>query len=95
MPTPDGCFGQAPDAIAGASRTHARRASGSLTPTGESAKRTKSVGTVQRDTASPLFVRKRAQALADIVFARLVFQREELLKAPLEALQRMLQQMRA
>jgi hypothetical protein len=58
---------------------------------GKSAKRTKSVGTVQRDSASPLFVRKRAQALADIVFTRLAFQKEELLKAPLQALQRMLQ----
>jgi hypothetical protein len=58
---------------------------------GKSAKRTKSVGTVQRDSESPLFVRKRAQALADIVFTRLVFQKEELLKAPLQALQRMLQ----
>ncbi len=78
-------------AIAGASENARQKGLRESHARGESARRTKSTGTVQRDTESPLFVRKRAQALADIVFARLVFQQEDLLKAPVEALKRMLQ----
>lgn len=49
---------------------------------GESIKRTESESSVEEDTNSPLYVRKRAQALADILFARLVFQREGFTGSP-------------
>lgn len=57
---------------------------------GEVVKRTESESSIEEDTNSPLYVRKRAQALADILFARLVFVKERFADAPAEALQRML-----
>lgn len=57
---------------------------------GESARRRKQVTSLARESASPLFVKKRAQALADILFARLQFQRERLQEEPVEALVRLL-----
>ncbi len=58
---------------------------------GERVKRTESRSSVSDDTESPLYVKKRAQALADIVFARLMFQRERLEETPLEGIRRLLQ----
>ena len=57
---------------------------------GTRVKRTDSESSVSEDTASPLYVKKRAQALADILFARLVFLKEGLLDTPVPALQRLL-----
>lgn len=58
---------------------------------GESVKRTEGKSPVDEDTNSPLFVRKRAQALADILFARLVFQKEQFHEKPMEAISRILE----
>lgn len=57
---------------------------------GTSVKRTESDSPIKEDTNSPLFVRKRAQALADILFAQLEFRREGFAQSPTEALHRML-----
>ena len=57
---------------------------------GEVVKRTESESSIEEDTNSPLYVRKRAQALADILFARLIFIKERFADTPAEALQRML-----
>ena len=57
---------------------------------GESAKRTENTATLSEETSSPLYVKKRAQAISDILFARLVFQRHRLSETPLESLQRLL-----
>jgi hypothetical protein len=58
---------------------------------GQSVKRSEGSATLSVETASPLYVKKRAQALADILFARLVFEKERLADAPLDALRRLLQ----
>jgi hypothetical protein len=58
---------------------------------GESVKRTERESSVEEDTQSPLYVRKRAQALADILFARLVFQKEAFAEETAGALRRLLQ----
>ncbi len=57
---------------------------------GESVKRTENASSLADDSASPLYVKKRAQAIADVFFARMVFQEHRLSEAPLEALQRLL-----
>ena len=77
-------------ASAGASENERRKGLRESHAKGEPAQRTKSGSSVKKDTASPLFVRKRAQALADILFARLVFHEEGFPKAPEEALRRMM-----
>ncbi|MBV9124126.1 MAG: DUF4338 domain-containing protein, partial [Planctomycetes bacterium] len=58
---------------------------------GESVKRTESESSVEEDTNSPLYVRKRAQALADILFARLMFQKVGFGDSPATALRRLLE----
>src|SRR5205814_11451 len=77
--------------IAGASEKERRKGLQESHAKGQRAKRTKKGASLRKEMESPLFVRKRAQTLADIVFARLVFEREALHKKPLEALRRMLQ----
>ena len=77
--------------IAGASEKARRKGLRESHAKGQLTKRTKMGASLRKETESPLFVRKRAQTLADIIFARLVFQREEFLKKPGEALKRMLQ----
>jgi len=61
--------------------THAR---------GQSVKRTESESSIEEDTISPLYMRKRAQALADVLFARMALQRAGLIESPHEALQTLL-----
>jgi hypothetical protein len=58
---------------------------------GESVKRTEKSQEWDEETTTPLFMKKRAQAIADILFARLIFRREGLAEAPLDALNRLLQ----
>ncbi len=58
---------------------------------GESVKRTESESSVEEDTNSPLYVRKRAQALADVLFARLAFQKAGFADSPDTALRHLLQ----
>jgi hypothetical protein len=58
---------------------------------GRTVKRSESSASLSEETASPLYVKKRAQAVADILFARLIFQKEQLSNAPLDALRRLLQ----
>lgn len=77
-------------AKAGASENERRKGLRESHANGASAKRTKKGSSLKKDTATPLFVRKRAQALADIMFARLVFQQEGLLAAPEQSLRRMM-----
>jgi hypothetical protein len=77
-------------AVAGDSERERREQLQATHVKGESAKSTESESSIKEDTNSPLFVRKRAQALADILFARLVFQRERFTDDPADALPRML-----
>ncbi len=58
---------------------------------GETVKRTESDSSIEEDTKSPLYMRKRAQALADILFARLVYHKTGLAESPIGALRGMLQ----
>ncbi len=57
---------------------------------GESVKRDENAASLASDSASPLYVKKRARAIADVFFARMVFQEHRLSEAPLEALQQLL-----
>jgi len=57
---------------------------------GRRLKRAESLKTCRRDSESPLYRRKRAQVLADLLFARREFGREQLAKDPLAALKRLL-----
>jgi hypothetical protein len=57
---------------------------------GKRAKRLEGTSAWKEDSQSPLFRRKRAEALADILSARLVFQRGGLAANPVEAIRRML-----
>ncbi len=61
--------------------THAR---------GEAVKRTESGSSIEGDTQSHLYVRKRAQALADVLFARMTLQKAGIEKTPLQALETLL-----
>lgn len=52
--------------------------------------RTESAQEWQKDSEQPLYRRKRAQALADLLFARLEFAKEQLVASPLPALKTLL-----
>ena len=58
--------------------THAR---------GEAVKRSDSQSAIKEDTQSHLYVRKRAQALADVLYARMTLQKAGIEEAPLQALE--------
>ena len=53
---------------------------------GEVVKRTESESSIEEDTLSPLYMRKRAQALADVLYARMALLNAGFDKSPLEAL---------
>lgn len=57
---------------------------------GQATKHTESESSIEDDTLSPLYIRKRAQALADVLYARMVLLKSGLTDAPYEALQTLL-----
>jgi hypothetical protein len=77
--------------VAGASEHERLKTLRAAHQRGESARAGKRKATFAEEAGSPLFVRKRAQAVADALFARMVFSEERFSKEPLPALLRMLQ----
>jgi hypothetical protein len=57
---------------------------------GESVKRTESESSIEEDTLSPLYMRKRAQALADVLFARMALLQAGIAERPYDSLQTLL-----
>lgn len=76
--------------VAAASEHERRQSLRESDDAGRQLKRTESLRAWQKDSESPLYRRKRAQALADLLFAHLEFEKERLDAEPMPALMRLL-----
>lgn len=76
--------------VAAASEHERRQSLRESDDAGKRLKRTESLRAWQKDSESPLYRRKRAQVLADLLFAQLEFEKERLDTKPLRALIRLL-----
>ncbi len=75
--------------IAAASEHERRNSLRASEASGHGLKRTEADQAWQRDSEHPLYRRKRAQALADLLFARMELDKEQLAKEPVSALERL------
>ena len=78
-------------AIAASSERERRAILSASQRNGQRLKRTELLRDWRGDSQKPLFRRKRAQALADLFYARLEFEAEQLQQEPLEAIRRLLE----